>query len=46
MKMILAKLLWNFDFGLVENSDRWLEEQEIFLIWEKGPLMVNLRPRM
>jgi hypothetical protein len=44
--MIMAKLLWNFDFSLADNSNRWLEEQNIYLIWERGPLMANLRPRV
>lgn len=45
MRIILAKLLWHFDlFGLTEESERW-NEQRVFILWEKGPLMVKMRER-
>lgn len=46
MRLTLAKLLWNFDIELVDDSDRWLRDQKIYLIWEKTPMLVKLRPRM
>lgn len=45
MRLVLAKLFWNFDFELADNSNKWLDEQKTYLVWEKTPLMVNLRPR-
>ncbi|GME25720.1 Averantin hydroxylase [Neofusicoccum parvum] len=45
MRLMLAKLFWNFDFELADNSNKWLDEQKTYLVWEKTPLMVNLRPR-
>lgn len=45
MRLTLAKLLWNFDFGLTDDSDTWLQTQKVYLIWEKIPLLINLRPR-
>lgn len=46
IRLTLAKLLWNFDFELVDDDDRWLTEQKVYLIWEKPPLMVKFRPRL
>lgn len=44
MRVILSKLLLNFDLELVDNSDTWLD-QNTYLVWEQGPLMVNLKAR-
>lgn len=46
MRLTLAKLLWNFDFELLDDSDQWMRDQKVYLIWEKTPLMVKLRPRL
>lgn len=50
MRLILARLLWNFDLELAvpedpkAKNDNWIEKQEVYIIWNKVPLMVNLRP--
>lgn len=45
MRLILAKILWNFDLSLVEQTDGKLwTNQRAHLVWAKGPLMVNLTP--
>jgi cytochrome P450 len=44
MRLILAKLIWTFDFGL-EDEDKgedWLE-QRVLLFWEKKPLVVRVK---
>jgi hypothetical protein len=41
IRMILAKVLWNFDMELCQESLAWLN-QEVHVIWEKGPLMIHL----
>lgn len=41
MRVILARMLWNFDMKLLPQSDGW-ERQRIFTLWDKGPLMVEL----
>ncbi|KAL4986543.1 cytochrome P450 [Aspergillus falconensis] len=41
MRMILAKVLWNFDLELCEESKEWWD-QKSFEIWEKPPLMCKL----
>ena len=39
--MMLAKVLWNFDLELCQESLAWLN-QDVHVIWEKGPLMIRL----
>ena len=42
MRLILAKVLFNFDLELAEGSEDWLD-QKAYAIWEKGPLNVRLK---
>ncbi|PFH55243.1 hypothetical protein XA68_10294 [Ophiocordyceps unilateralis] len=44
MRLIAAKFLFCFDFDRLRRGD-WLEPQRNFILWEKGPLELNLRPR-
>ncbi|PGH23917.1 hypothetical protein AJ80_01979 [Polytolypa hystricis UAMH7299] len=43
MRLILARLLWNFDLELVEGYERW-DEQEIYGFGQKTPLLVKIKP--
>ncbi len=43
MRLILARILFNFDIELVDPSDNWMDQQ-VFSIWHKKPLMVYLKP--
>jgi hypothetical protein len=45
MRYILARLLWNFDVELADESHNWAEGLRAWLIWEKRPLYAYLRPR-
>ncbi|KAJ8122814.1 hypothetical protein ONZ43_g1088 [Nemania bipapillata] len=46
MRLILAQLVWNFDFlGIEHDSRLWIERQKIFSLWEKIPLNVCIAPR-
>ena len=42
MRLILAKVVYHFDLELCPESEGWAD-QEVYLIWEKTPLMVNVR---
>jgi cytochrome P450 len=42
MRLIMAKVLYNFDFDLCPESDDWLN-QDSYTLWEKHPLMVKLK---
>lgn len=44
MRVILARMLWNFDMELAPESDGW-EKQKVYTLWDKGPLMVKLSAR-
>ncbi len=42
MRIILARVVWGFDFEMCEESRGW-DRQQVFILWEKGPLVVKLR---
>jgi hypothetical protein len=43
MRLILVKVLYNFDLELCEESDDWAN-QNVFILWEKKDLMVRIKP--
>jgi hypothetical protein len=43
MRLILARLIYNFDLKIAEDSLDWIQ-QKFFLFWKKGPLNVYLTP--
>ncbi|KAK5241237.1 hypothetical protein LTR16_009591, partial [Cryomyces antarcticus] len=43
MRLILSKVLCNFDLSLCEECENWAE-QDVYVLWEKHPLLVNLTP--
>ncbi|GKT40464.1 trichothecene C-15 hydroxylase [Colletotrichum spaethianum] len=45
MRLILARIIWNFDMALDEASRGWDEKSQVYLLWEKGPVNVFLSPR-
>ncbi|KAF2835010.1 isotrichodermin C-15 hydroxylase [Patellaria atrata CBS 101060] len=44
MRLIMAKLLLNYDFELVDKEFEWIETQKVYTTWEKQPLMVKVIP--
>jgi cytochrome P450 len=44
MRVILARLLWNFDMKLCEESKDWSDGMKVFMIYQRKPLMVELTP--
>lgn len=44
MRLILARILWNFDLQIAEDSLDWMSRQRIWNLWDKGPLNVYLKP--
>ena len=44
MRIVLARVLFEFDLELMDSSKSWLEGLRNFTLWEKGPLMVKLKP--
>lgn len=44
MRLILAKVLFNFEFTLEPESIGW-EKQKTFFLWEKNDLIVQVKAR-
>ena len=44
MRIVLARVLFEFDLELMESSKSWLENLKNFTLWQKDPLMVKLKP--
>lgn len=42
LRIILAKMLWNFEFKLCPESDTWIN-QKCYTLWQKTPLWVEVR---
>lgn len=45
MRLILAKVVWNFDIELSEESIGWDTRSKVYMLWEKGPINVQLTKR-
>lgn len=45
MRLILSKLLWNFDIKLAEESRGWDVRSQYYILWEKGSVYTYLTPR-
>lgn len=44
MRLILARVVWNFDLELEDKGQDWTD-QLIMIIWLKRPLMVKVTER-
>ncbi|KAK1674114.1 cytochrome P450 [Colletotrichum godetiae] len=44
MRLILARLIWNFDVEIDEEYKDWAQKQQVFILWDKGPLKAHLTP--
>ena len=44
MKVILARILWNFDFALCKESQDWMDRLKVYTLWMRKPMMVKLTP--
>jgi len=47
MKLIVAKLVWNFDMEFCEGTkERWEpEKQKVFVFWDKPKMKIKLKKR-
>ncbi|KAI0180479.1 cytochrome P450 [Hypoxylon sp. FL1284] len=44
MRLILAKIIFNFDIRIHDDSRKWLDTQKFFVFWEKPSLNVYMIP--
>jgi cytochrome P450 len=42
MRLILAKVFYNFDLELCPESSNW-DDQNTYFLWEKKPLICKLK---
>jgi hypothetical protein len=45
MRLILARIIWNFDMKMAPESEGWIDDQKVLFFWDKPPLNVHLIPR-
>lgn len=45
MRIILARIIWNFEMRLADDSRDWTDSQDAWVVWEKPTLNVYLTPR-
>ncbi|KAI1213179.1 cytochrome P450 [Annulohypoxylon truncatum] len=44
MRLILAKIVFNFDMDIADDSRRWMKDQKTYVLWDKPSLNVYLTP--
>lgn len=45
LRLVLAHMIYNFDMELQSDSRHWAQDQKnLFIVWEKPPFNVRLRP--
>ncbi|KAI1460531.1 cytochrome P450 [Annulohypoxylon moriforme] len=44
MRLILAKIIYNFDMTISNDSLRWLDDQKSYVLWEKPSLNIYMSP--
>jgi hypothetical protein len=42
MKLVLARVVFNFDLELVDEKADWFD-QKVFTLWRKHPLMMRIK---
>lgn len=45
MRLILARMIWNFNLELDPRSEGWMEKNILYFLWEKPMLLIRLVPR-
>lgn len=44
IRLILAKVFYNFDVALSPESKLWTEDQKVYMTWDKPPLYCHFTP--
>ncbi|KAI1259124.1 putative cytochrome P450 monooxygenase [Xylariaceae sp. FL1019] len=44
MRLILAKIIFNFDMSLADSAKGWLNNQRAYILWHKPDLPIHLKP--
>lgn len=46
MRLIVARIIFNFDLTLAEDCRDWIDGQKAYVIWHKPPLNIHFKPRV
>jgi cytochrome P450 len=46
MRLIMARLMWEFDLELDGKSEGWTEGMKVRVFWDKGGLWVRVKERV
>jgi len=44
MRLILARIIFDFDLRLADDSKDWIDRQRSYPLWDRIPLNVYLSP--
>jgi hypothetical protein len=44
MRLVLARMVFEFDMELAERSKNWLKQAQAYTIWKKTELYLRLTP--
>lgn len=45
LRVIISRVLYRFDYDVMEGQDDWHQKQRLFTLWKKGPLMLRFKAR-
>jgi hypothetical protein len=45
MRLIMARMVWNYDIEIAEESIDWAKSCKCYIAFEKVPLYIHLKPR-
>ncbi|KAJ8120697.1 hypothetical protein O1611_g10299 [Lasiodiplodia mahajangana] len=46
MRLIVARIIFNFDLTLADECRDWIDGQKAYVIWHKPPLNIHFKPRV
>ncbi|PVH86455.1 putative benzoate 4-monooxygenase cytochrome P450 [Cadophora sp. DSE1049] len=44
MRLVVARLVWEFDFKIEEECKNWVEGMKVYTLYERPPLMCRVKP--
>ncbi|UKZ78942.1 hypothetical protein TrVFT333_006689 [Trichoderma virens FT-333] len=45
MRLIVARLIWKYDIEILDESIGWDRRCKSYIVWQKGPLYIRVKPR-
>ena len=44
MRLILSRIIYDFDIKLANDSQNWIDKQKAYILWDRIPLNVYFSP--